>query len=135
MSESINSLKVAGKPKWVKTKRAGGSTVTSFSLNHTDKKGNMHYFNVDMWNLEEEQVEFLRNTENTILVFGTLKYNEYTNKDGVKMRNNSILAFKFEKNANNYTPYNPKNIEQEPTERVQSIDSSSDPFDEEDPFA
>ena len=135
-TKNTNSIFIAGLPKWVKPREVGGKTVTEFSLNHEDKKGKKHYFNVTMWGLEEDKIDFLKNTKEPIVVKGTLKYDEYENKEGVKVRKVSIVGFDFDEKV---MPAPPKGGGGSQAAKVPAkmMDEDNDPFDddEEDPFA
>ncbi len=140
-NKNTNSIFVAGIPKWVKVRQAGESVVTSFSLNHTDRKDRKHFFNVSMWNLSEDKIEILKKCEDEILVKGRLRFDEYE-KDGLKVRTVAIDGFDFDTKleaAPKPTEFAAaKDVSSKAPTANEMINAENDPFDdatlEDDPF-
>lgn len=135
-NKNTNSVFVAGVPKWVKVRETKSGTVTQFSLNHVDKKENKHYFDVSMWNLPEEKIQILKNTTDVILVKAAMRYEEYENKEGVKVRKISLVGFDFDTELQP-APKPSMSKASVPSKPAEMMDNDNDPFgdSDEDPFA
>jgi len=89
-----NSVYVEGETRFVETRKAGDHSVTSFSLDNIDKRGFHNYMPVEMWNASQEVLDLLESDE-PVLVQGSIKLNKWTSKDGEEKKKILINAFEI----------------------------------------
>lgn len=89
-----NSVYVEGATRFVETRKAGDNTVTSFSLDNVDKRGFHNYMPVEIWNASAEVLDLL-NSDEPVLVQGSIKLNKWTSKDGEEKKKLLINAFEI----------------------------------------
>lgn len=91
-----NSVFIEGKANFVETTTTkSGKTVTKFSLGNVDRRGAYTYLKVEMWNAADEVLELLSGDQ-VLLVRGSIRVNEWENKDGDKRKSVFVNAFKIE---------------------------------------
>ena len=127
-----NSVFIVGTARFVKVRKVGDRFVTNFSLGYVDKSGKKHYFPAESWRMTREQSDFLKNSDDMILVKGSLKYNAYTNKAGEEKKVVLLNVYEFEP----FTGGTPVTASVQTRAPSASHDDmvEDDDFEEEDPF-
>lgn len=136
-----NSIYIEGKANFVETTTTKtGKTVTKFSLGNVDRRGSYTYVKTEMWGADQDTLDLL-NSGNIVLVRGSLRVNEWENKDGDKRKSTFINAFKVEDatTAQRNRPSNATADKSAPatprsSEPVASDFGGDDPFASDDPF-
>jgi len=148
MALTTNSVYLVGTTRFVKTNQAGQNddgtprTVTSWSLQHTDKRGKKSFFQCEMWNATEEQLALVE-ADDYILVRGNLKVSQFTDKNDIKRTTYRVNTFQVSLETdsadNGGSEQDVAPVAAPGVPRVEATDNAfggSDPFGgDQDPFA
>lgn len=128
-----NSVFIEGKANFVETTTTKtGKTVTKFSLGNVDRRGAYTYVKIEMWNADQDTLDLL-NSGQVLLVRGSIRVNEWENKDGDKRKSTFINAFRIE-DANTAQRNRPANNSGQQTTARQDAPVSTPDFGGDNPF-